>query len=67
MLKLTEKADAVQTTEMLMTQLGLAKGQVRQLQDVPMMRLLEAYDAISSRVPLREPGARCRRSGPHGC
>src|ERR1051325_9048685 len=55
-LKLTEKADAVQTTEMLMTQLGLAKGQVRQLQDVPMPRLLEAYAAISDRVTMREPG-----------
>ena len=55
-LRLTEKSDAVQITEMLMTQLGLAKGQVRQLQDVPMTRLLEAYDAISSKVPIREPG-----------
>jgi para-nitrobenzyl esterase len=55
-LRLTEKADATRTTELLMTQLGLAKGQVRQLQDVPMPRLLEAYDAISTKVPVREPG-----------
>jgi para-nitrobenzyl esterase len=55
-LKLTGKADGVQTTEMLMTQLGLAKGQWRQLQDVPMVRLLEAYAAISEKVPAREPG-----------
>jgi para-nitrobenzyl esterase len=55
-LRLVEKADAVRTTDMLMAQLGLAKGQVRQLQDVPMVRLLEAYNAISAQVPVREPG-----------
>jgi len=55
-LRLTEKADAVQTTEMLMAHLGLGKGQVRELQDVPMPRLLEAYAAISDKVPVREPG-----------
>lgn len=55
-LRLTQKADAVQTTELLMTQLGLRKGQVRELQDVPMQRLLEAYDAISPKVSMREPG-----------
>jgi para-nitrobenzyl esterase len=55
-LRLVEKADAVRTTDLLMAQLGLAKGQIRQLQDVPMPRLLEAYDAISARVPNREPG-----------
>jgi para-nitrobenzyl esterase len=55
-LRLVEKADAVRTTELLMAQLGLARGQVRQLQDVPMTRLLEAYDAVSAKVPVREPG-----------
>jgi para-nitrobenzyl esterase len=55
-LRLVEKGDAVHTTELLMAQLGLAKGQVRQLQDVPMTRLLEAYDAVSAKVPVREPG-----------
>lgn len=55
-LRLTEKADAVQTTDLLMSELGLAKGRVRQLQDVPMARLLEAYAAISEKVPVREPG-----------
>jgi len=55
-LRLTEKADAVQTTELLMSELGLARGQVRQLQDVPMERLLSAYAAIAPKVPAREPG-----------
>lgn len=55
-LRLTEKADAVQITDMLMAELGLAKGQVRQLQEVAMDRLLAAYAAISPRVPIREPG-----------
>ena len=55
-LRLVEKGDAVRTTELLMAQLGLARGQVRQLQDVPMTRLLEAYDAVSAKVPVREPG-----------
>jgi para-nitrobenzyl esterase len=55
-LRLVEKSDAVRTTDLLLTQLGLAKGQIRRLQDVPMARLLEAYAAISSKVPNREPG-----------
>jgi para-nitrobenzyl esterase len=55
-LRLTTKPDAVQITEMMMAELGLAKGQVRQLQEVPMNRLLAAYAAISPRVPVREPG-----------
>jgi para-nitrobenzyl esterase len=55
-LRLVEKPDAVRTTDLLMAQLGLAKGQIRQLQDLPMPRLLEAYDAIAAKVPNREPG-----------
>jgi para-nitrobenzyl esterase len=55
-LRLTEKSDAVQITEMLMKELGLAKGEVRQLQDVSMNRLLAAYASISEKVPVREPG-----------
>ncbi len=55
-LRLTGKADAVQTTEMLMAGLGLKKGDVRDLQDVSMERLLAAYAAISDKVPAREPG-----------
>ena len=39
-----------------MAELGLAKGQVRQLQDVPMDRLLAAYAAIRR----QSAGARAR-------
>ena len=39
-----------------MAELGLAKRQARQLQEVPMDRLLAAYAAISPQVPVREPG-----------
>jgi len=55
-LRLTAKEDAVRTTELLMAELGLAKGQIRQLQDVPMERLLAADAAIAPKVPVREPG-----------
>ena len=41
-LRLTTKDDAVQATELLLAELGLAQGQARDLQDVPMAQLLAA-------------------------
>lgn len=55
-LRLTTKADAAATTAMLLAELGLAAGQLRELQDVPMARLLAADAAIAERVPRGEPG-----------
>jgi para-nitrobenzyl esterase len=55
-LRLTTKDDAVQATELLLAELGLAKGQARDLQNVPMAQLLAANAAVNARVTLREPG-----------
>ena len=55
-LRLTTKDDAVQATELLLAELGLAKGQARDLQDVPMAQLLAANAAVNAKLTLREPG-----------
>jgi para-nitrobenzyl esterase len=55
-LRLTTKEDAVRATELLLAELGLQKHQLRELQDVPMAKLLAADAAIASKVPTREPG-----------
>jgi len=55
-LKLTTKDDAARNAELLLAELGLAKGQVRELQNVPMARLLAADAAIAGKAIAREPG-----------
>jgi para-nitrobenzyl esterase len=55
-LRLTTKDDAVRTTELLLAELGLQKHQIRELQEVPMAKLLAADAAIASKAPRREPG-----------
>jgi para-nitrobenzyl esterase len=55
-LRLTTKEDAAKNTELLLAELGLGKGQVRELQNVPMEKLLAADAAIAARVIAREPG-----------
>jgi para-nitrobenzyl esterase len=55
-LRLTTKDDAVQATELLLAELGLAKGQARDLQNVPMAQLLAANAAVIAKLTLREPG-----------
>jgi para-nitrobenzyl esterase len=55
-LRLTTQEDAVRTTGLLLAELGLQKHQIRELQDVPMAKLLAADAAIASKVPRREPG-----------
>ena len=55
-LRLVTKDDAATTTELLLTELGLTKGRARELQSVPMAKLLAADAAIASKVPVREPG-----------
>src|SRR5262249_58048298 len=45
-LRLTTREDAAHNTELLLAELGLAKNQVRELQSVPMARLLAADAAI---------------------
>src|SRR5262249_38764753 len=55
-LRLTTRDDAVHTTEMLLAELGLKTAQARELQNVPMARLLAANQAVSRKITLREPG-----------
>jgi para-nitrobenzyl esterase len=55
-LRLTTKDDAVQATELLLAELGFAKGQARDLQNVPMAQLLAANAAVNAKLTLREPG-----------
>jgi para-nitrobenzyl esterase len=55
-LRLTTHEDAVKQTDLLLLELGLKAGQARELQDVPMARLLAADAAVQRRIRLREPG-----------
>ncbi len=55
-LRLTTPADAIHATELLLAELGLKAGQARELQNVPIARLLAANAAVSSKITLREPG-----------
>ncbi|HET9830499.1 MAG TPA: carboxylesterase/lipase family protein [Vicinamibacterales bacterium] len=55
-LKLVAKDDAAKTTELLLAELGLTKNQARELQNIPMAKLLAADAALSGKVPVREPG-----------
>jgi para-nitrobenzyl esterase len=55
-LRLTTPEDANHATDLLLSDLGLRKGQVRELQNVPMAQLLAANAAVNARLALREPG-----------
>jgi para-nitrobenzyl esterase len=55
-LRVTTHEDAVKQTDLLLAELGLKAGQVRELQSVPMERLLSAAGAAQRKFTLREPG-----------
>ena len=55
-LRLTTREDAIQQTDLLLAELGLKAGQARELQNVPMERLLAANAAAQRKITLREPG-----------
>jgi para-nitrobenzyl esterase len=55
-LRLTTHEDAVKYTDLLLAELGLKEGQIRELQSVPMARLLSADAAVQKKITLREPG-----------
>jgi para-nitrobenzyl esterase len=55
-LRLTPHENAAKYTDLLLAELALKKGQVRELQDVPMARLLEADAAVQAKLTLQEPG-----------
>lgn len=55
-LRLTTHDDAVKQTDLLLAELGLKRGQLRELQNVAMARLLAADAAVQKKITLREPG-----------
>jgi len=55
-LRLTTHEDAVKQTDLLLAELGLKRGQIRELQSVSMERLLAADAAVQKKITLREPG-----------
>src|SRR4030095_2125774 len=55
-LRLTTREDAVKYTDLLLAELGLKEGQIRELQSFPMARLLAADAAMQKKITLREPG-----------
>jgi para-nitrobenzyl esterase len=55
-LRLTTHDDAVKQASLLLAELGLKNGQVRELQNVPLERLLAADAAVQKQITLREPG-----------
>lgn len=55
-LRLTEREDAVHYTNLLLAEIGVKPGQVRELQSVPMERLLAADAAVQKKITLRGPG-----------
>jgi len=55
-LRLTAPEDAIHYTQLLLTELGLKPAQTRELQTVPMARLLAANAEVLKNVTPREPG-----------
>jgi para-nitrobenzyl esterase len=55
-LRLTTRDDAMRSTELLLAELGLKAGQTRELQAVPIERLLAANAAVVGKITLREAG-----------
>jgi para-nitrobenzyl esterase len=55
-LRLTTHEDAAKQTDLLLAELGLKGGQIRELQNVSMERLLMADAAVQKKITLREPG-----------
>jgi para-nitrobenzyl esterase len=56
-LRLMTQEDSIHQTQLLMTELGLKREQVRELQRVPWTRLLAANTEVQKKIKLREPGA----------
>ena len=55
-LRLTTPDDAIRSTELLLAELGLKAGQTRELQAVPIERLLAANAVVAGKITSREPG-----------
>src|SRR5579871_6084637 len=55
-LRLTTQEDAIHQTELLLSELGLKASNARELQNVPLEKLLAADAAVQKKITLREPG-----------
>jgi para-nitrobenzyl esterase len=55
-LRLTTQEDAIREIELLLHELGLEPRQARELQDIPVEKLLAANEQVQKRITLREPG-----------
>ncbi|MCM3881093.1 MAG: carboxylesterase/lipase family protein [Vicinamibacterales bacterium] len=55
-LRLTTSADAFKYTSLLLSELGLKAGQVRELQNAPVARLLQANASVLDKLTERAPG-----------
>ena len=55
-LRLTTPEDAIHSTELLLAEFGLKPSQARELQTVPVARLLAANEAVNKKITFREPG-----------
>jgi para-nitrobenzyl esterase len=55
-LRLTTHEDAAKQTDLLLAELGLKAGQIRELQGVPMAKLLAADAAVQKKITQRDPG-----------
>lgn len=56
LLRLTTQEDAIRQTELLLRKLGLQPGQARELQNIPVEKLLAADAEVQKEITLREPG-----------
>ena len=56
LLRLTTEEDATRRSQLLLDELGLTPKQFRELQSVPVDRLLAADAAVAKKITLREPG-----------
>src|SRR5689334_4930570 len=66
LLRLTSHDDAVKYTDLLLAELDLKAGQIRELQNVPTARLLAADAAIQKKTPMHDPGWTANSPMPDG-
>jgi para-nitrobenzyl esterase len=55
-LRLTTQEDAIRETDMLLHELGLEPSRARELQNIPVEKLLAANAEVEKKINLREPG-----------
>jgi para-nitrobenzyl esterase len=56
LLRLMAREDAIEQTNLLLRELGLERNQARELQNVPIEKLLSANAEVQKKIKLKEPG-----------